>query len=151
MFGWMFQHCFREVGEIGWCNTVGKVILTSFAEFRPLCFVKSSQNTRISDISALFVLLCFVCLFVCCCCVFFFFFFLGGGGGAKFGQFQLQPLHISFSQYFTYFFCCLRHIIVAGKTEVFETWESDWMCQLNELTEDPTTDGQKLVLKVPVS
>lgn len=43
-----------------------------------------------------------------------------------------------------------RHIIVAGKTEVFETWECDWFCQLNELVEDPKTDGQKLVLVVPV-
>jgi len=42
-----------------------------------------------------------------------------------------------------------KHIIVAGKTEVFETWECDWMCGLNELAEDPTTDGQKLVLKLP--
>ena len=45
---------------------------------------------------------------------------------------------------------CVRHIIVAGKTEVFETWESDWMCGLNELTDDPFTDGQKLVLMLPV-
>lgn len=43
-----------------------------------------------------------------------------------------------------------RHIIVAGKTEVFETWECDWFCQLNELAEDPKTNGQKLVLVVPV-
>lgn len=43
-----------------------------------------------------------------------------------------------------------RHIIVAGITEVFETWECDWFCQLNELAEDPKTDGQKLVLVVPV-
>lgn len=42
-----------------------------------------------------------------------------------------------------------RHIIVAGKTEVFETWECDWFCRLNELAEDPKTDGQKLVLVVP--
>ena len=44
----------------------------------------------------------------------------------------------------------VRHIIVGGKTEVFETWKSDWMCGLNELTGDPTTDGPKLVLKLPV-
>jgi len=43
-----------------------------------------------------------------------------------------------------------RHIIVAGKTEVFETWQCDWMCEFRELQEEPTTDGQKLVLKVPV-
>ncbi|KAL9987728.1 hypothetical protein ACROYT_G002079 [Oculina patagonica] len=42
-----------------------------------------------------------------------------------------------------------KHIIVAGKTEVFETWECDWMCEFSELAEEPTTDGQKLVLKVP--
>lgn len=42
-----------------------------------------------------------------------------------------------------------KHIIVAGKTEVFETWECDWMCEFRELQEDPTTAGQKLILKVP--
>ena len=49
-------------------------------------------------------------------------------------------------------FACFsgRHIIVAGKTEVFETWECDWMCEFRELQEDPTTAGQKLILKVPV-
>lgn len=43
-----------------------------------------------------------------------------------------------------------RHIVVAGKTEVFDTWECDWLCEFGELAEEPTTDGQKLVLKVPV-
>ena len=43
-----------------------------------------------------------------------------------------------------------RHIIVAGKTEVFETWECDWMCEFTELQAEPTTEGQKLILKVPV-
>ncbi|XP_068741113.1 intermembrane lipid transfer protein VPS13A-like [Montipora capricornis] len=42
-----------------------------------------------------------------------------------------------------------KHIIVAGKTEVFEAWECDWMCGLHELKEEPTTDGHKLVLRVP--
>ena len=45
---------------------------------------------------------------------------------------------------------CVRHIIVAGKTKVFGTWESDWMCGLNELTGDPITDGQELLLLLPV-
>ena len=39
---------------------------------------------------------------------------------------------------------------MAGKTEVFEAWECDWMCGLHELKEEPTTDGHKLVLRVPV-
>lgn len=44
-----------------------------------------------------------------------------------------------------------RHIIVAGKTEVFGNWESDWFCGFDELTSDPTTDKNKLILTVPVS
>ena len=40
---------------------------------------------------------------------------------------------------------------MAGKTEVFETWQCDWMCEFTELQEEPTTEGQKLILKVPVS
>ena len=43
-----------------------------------------------------------------------------------------------------------RHIIVAGKTEVFEAWQIDWMCRFDELTGEPTTEGERLVLKVPV-
>ena len=43
-----------------------------------------------------------------------------------------------------------RHIIVAGKTEVFEAWQIDWMCRFEELTGEPTTEGERLVLKVPV-
>ncbi|XP_022794312.1 vacuolar protein sorting-associated protein 13A-like [Stylophora pistillata] len=41
-----------------------------------------------------------------------------------------------------------KHIIVAGKTEVFEAWQIDWMCGFQELTAEPTTDGERLVLKV---
>lgn len=42
-----------------------------------------------------------------------------------------------------------KHVIVAGKTEVFEAWKCEWKCGLNELREEPTTDGQRLVLPIP--
>ncbi|EDO34505.1 predicted protein [Nematostella vectensis] len=42
-----------------------------------------------------------------------------------------------------------KHIIVAGKAEVFGNWECDWSCDYNDLTAEPEADKNKLVLRVP--